>query len=294
MKISNNDLKYIISRAPAVYSLLEKYNNLLDQYGFGISARDTDHTYESFRWDIYSLNGNASNSTIHEFYNLIQKDLEEHCCICGSNHMVRIKNYNSKEDSLLFNRFCGLCYAKQIGGYKKILHYAELNEWCRTQNKEADLPNIKVRLINKSNVIFYEKIANIYFDKELYVSNLFSSHEPVRYAGSYLGLRDKNGERIFEGDVVYCIGENCTSFWGMAFEGEVIDYLGHDNRIDNIWLHHDYLSFPSPLKAALEFEVIGNVLEGNENKIENPELSLYYDCEYFSNLVQHRFLKMNI
>lgn len=279
MNCSNEDLKMLIKYAPGVYKRFRLFEERNKWNGFSISFRDTDHTYESFRWEVVG-NNNHSFDEIRNEEQKLSEELASHCCICDSHHLVTVEEYHPKDSSIIFQRFCASCMGKRLYSYQKVIHYAKYNQWCLENKENPSIPNIKVRLLNDSNKMFYEKLENLYYSQEkLYVSNSVSKREQVRYAGIYLGIRDKDNKRVYEGDIVVGVIEDqyCSrKFWGMAYEHSPANNKDNNSAINYIWLEHGYNNLPSPLYLANSFEVVGNVITGNENEITQPQLNYYY------------------
>ncbi|NVT47828.1 hypothetical protein HXC78_11940 [Listeria monocytogenes] len=107
--------------------------------------------------------------------------------------------------------------------------------------------------------ILKKKIGNVAAGS--YISN--SAGEPFAYkvrpetVGQYTGLKDKNGKKIFEGDIVE-IDVHDHLDWNVI-KGKVI-------FLEGAWLVTDSGSFAIPLWSEInEIKVIGNIHE-------NPEL----------------------
>ncbi|EBF6011846.1 TPA: hypothetical protein K8U00_002328 [Listeria monocytogenes] len=110
--------------------------------------------------------------------------------------------------------------------------------------------------------ILKKKIGNV--DAGSYISN--SAGEPFAYkvrpetVSQFTGLKDKNGKKIFEGDIVEII--EIDAFGNLDWnrlKGKVMFSEG-------AWLVTDSGSFAIPLWSEInEIEVIGNIYE-------NPEL----------------------
>ena len=118
----------------------------------------------------------------------------------------------------------------------------------------------------KARYFLNKKEMHIIFepDVEAFPHCEFTGYEEVlpETVGQYTGLTDKNGVRIFEGDIVERVsdGERAVISWlkysacfGLSFDGWC---CGFDNYDDNL---------PS------DFEVIGNIHDNSEI-LKNPSL----------------------
>lgn len=183
---------------------------------------------------------------------------------------------------------------KKLYGLDFIRDFATFNSESKITNLRLQIPQIKVRLLNTNNEIFYEHLPNLYFkDGHFFISNSKAKWEKVRYAGLYLGIRDRNGERVYEGDIVLAKAKKDRGsgrFWGLAFEFINGNYYSiPKNPIDKVFLEHGGNYLPSYLSWAEEFEVEGNFFEiSTHNFIESHEYSYMYDYRPFEELCENR------
>lgn len=77
--------------------------------------------------------------------------------------------------------------------------------------------------------------------------------------GQYTGLTDKNGEKIFEGDILKNI--KTGKIVSVAWNGVEAQFVGQRRKTNNKYLFDDYSLFLS----NRYFEIIGNIYD-------NPEL----------------------
>ena len=98
-----------------------------------------------------------------------------------------------------------------------------------------------------------EKVAHcIITTKDVLSNDLWLDYEEVipETVGQYIGLTDKNGKKIFEGDIVNCYGgEQCQGYW---------EY--DENVIANF---DDYIAIMTIAESEY-IEVIGNIHDNTE------------------------------
>ena len=277
-----DDKKIMLLYAPALFPKLVEFDRMIQPMGFEISLRDSDHTYNSFCYGVYPIDKyDASRSEEQSMLNeQLRKLISSTCCMCGSDFHVSLGEFDDRMSSDIFEHKCPLCHAKseQIG-FKCILKFAMANTLAKRENKIIPIPDIKIRLLNSNNAIFYDYLRNLYVDEDtFYVSNKISVYEKVKYAGMSLGVRDMNGERLYEGDLVVAkLAENGKLYWGMANKNE--NKWGtqmHKNPMipNDILLEHGYNNFPSPLTWAESFEIVGNIFQNQKSDLSQSRLRL--------------------
>ena len=260
---------------------------LLKKHYAALSLRLQEYEYSFTDKNLYIL---ITGDKYYDFGVAIKKkDSNNPYGYIDPEYNSEIKNLNQK----LFSIVESYNYQK-LYGLDFIRDFAAFNSECKINNLRFQIPKIKVRLLNANNVIFYEHLPNLYFkDGHFFISNSKSKWEKVRYAGLYLGIRDRNGERVYEGDIVLAKAMKNRGngrFWGFAFEFFNGNYFSiSQNPIDKVFLEHGGNYLPSYLSWAEEFEVEGNFFEiSTHNFIESHEYSYMYDYRPFEDICENR------
>lgn len=109
-----------------------------------------------------------------------------------------------------------------------------------------------IRNDGQYEISFYSK----YFDSERFTYDVIP--ETV---GQYIGLTDKNGKKIFEGDIVERLWLGEKHIYRIYYDSDISSFIGADI---------DCQGFTTFNYDSCEFEVIGNIHD-------NPELLLNYN-----------------
>ena len=297
------DKNMMMQYAPALYQKLVEIDKTIQAKGFEILIRNTDHWYDSFEWKVVqspnSVHDDKDKSTDeYELYNIIKTNVYSTCCQCGSNFHVSQEPYNPTYSSYMFHNKCIVCQARgEKLGYQRILKLAEANTIAKKEKQSINLPKIKIRLVNEQGHIFYDYLQNLYVDSNSFIlSNQYNTHEKVKYAGLSLGVRDENGERLYEGDLVVAkCAKNGQLFLGMAYLLDN-DFQKKITDIPNdIVLSHGWNQFPSPLTLAESFKIVGNVITNHEEELHINQLKqefsggleYLYQSHDFSDVFEH-------
>ncbi len=270
--------KVFVNKYPGILRRLIAFEKEINEKNLYISVSygGDFETYFSYR-----LLGN------NEISPSILKKIEDELDYLTSHTCYKCGRHTSDKFNIIENCFinlCDICNAETFVGIEKARALATINYNAQKKGQIANIPEYRVRLINKNNKYFFDKLSNLYYKNgDFYISNDIASNEKVRYAGIYLGVRDKNNERIYDGDVVFAQGmkeERHIQFWGMIFE--------HSDEQKKIFgkygILHDANSFPSRLDWASEFEVVGNTFEDPNFPFERlHEFKYYlpYDSSFF-------------
>lgn len=122
----------------------------------------------------------------------------------------------------------------------------------RKENGEWVYGYLYIRNDGQYEISFYDK----YFDSERFTYDVIP--ETV---GQYIGFTDKNGKKIFEGDIVERLWLGEKHIYRIYYDSDISSFIGADI---------DCQGFTTFNYDSCEFEVIGNIYD-------NPELLLNYN-----------------
>ena len=117
---------------------------------------------------------------------------------------------------------------------------------------------------------FYVKSGDknyIIYDNDIAIGYVSMKEVIPETVGQYTGLTDKNGKKIFEGDIIICKKEICGNFIDSCVE------IGFVEMKHGAFGLHRKQGYYRPFKDWLEdyeYEIIGNILD-------NPELLIGMD-----------------
>lgn len=234
-------LKYM----PATIQWVEAYDrNLMDTE---IILRDTDHTYESLRFELRNYKIHNYDSILRELYQYVAT----HCCKCGSSDEIQIDEYDARSSDAMLNTFCGRCFSIKKGLYPRI-------RYNLTHNITTDI-NPKTRVKSEDGHISYVRLNDLSIDEKSDI-RMKKSGQKVYIVGVDLGLRDMNDERVYDGDIVICKMAD-----GRRFGGMILDYSSRNTQWpgERFMIAHGYGNLPSHFSLAKEFIIIGNVGENS-------------------------------
>ena len=126
-------------------------------------------------------------------------------------------------------------------------------EWVEGYFFKSDI-NKKERESGKATIIFTPDCDTFIMVPECHNSFMVVSDT----VGQYTGLKDKNGKRIFEGDI--CRNTRTGEIVSVKWHGTMAGYVWDKRRADSF-----LFDFGELFRACDKYEVIGNIHD-------NPEL----------------------
>lgn len=114
-------------------------------------------------------------------------------------------------------------------------------------------------VISRDKYYIHPKANAFEVNNEL--SKLIIMHEVIpKTVGEYVDLKDKNGNKVFEGDIVKFHTETYTSMW------DTIGVIKYFNASYGIAYKNDqhFLAFNEMSMYVREYEVIGNIHDNKE------------------------------
>ena len=266
--------------------------------------RDTDHRFNPIRLE-------SENVPFEDYTELISI-----CSKCGSNIHVDYDNNVYDDYGLCFCQYCqSLVCGDGWTKLKKLLTYLDRIDLDKENNVEknyekhfgysnkADItdkiitvkPNVfamrnseyalrlRIRVLTKEKQLLYLTLNRIrmYGENSLYIVHEKDKSDKVQFAGVCLFGRDKNGERLFQGDIVrfdikHPDGRILT--WegvlaNVKHNNDSVLYIVEDNLYNNFPPSPDWIDNNT-------IEVIGNLFEDPEYKIMGGD-----EAKYFATLI---------
>lgn len=238
MKYVNIRRSELIKYMPATIKWVEALDSTLTNNE--IILRDTDHVYNPLHFEY----ANYHLKNLNEIEELINNYIGTHCCLCGSTDEIHLDN----PDDAIRTTFCGKCYAYRQGLYERI-------KYNIIHNIKTDI-NPKARIRFASGQIYYTQLNNLTFD--IQSNSIIYNGEQAYLIGVDFGIRDKNDERVYDGDIIICKMQD-----GRTFGGMILDYASYNSQWsgEHFMVCHGWGNFPSPLSLAKEFTIIGHIAE---------------------------------
>ena len=132
-----------------------------------------------------------------------------------------------------------------------------------------EVPKFRLLDKNKGNVIDSSKIMNINFENESIIvldkileEDNFTQKDYLEYAFKNvefmqsIGLKDKNGKEIFEGDILDYKGRKALVRWHGSYASFIYRFVDEPHKRNAEW---------KPLYLAyMKCEIIGNIYENRE------------------------------
>ena len=132
----------------------------------------------------------------------------------------------------------------------------------KKENREHAFNNIWVEgdlLVSRDKYYIHPRANAFQVNNEL--SKLIVLHEVIpETLGEYTGLNDKNGKKIFEGDIIKVHVETLTKMW------DIIGVVKYYNASYGIAYENDqhFLAFNKASTNVRQYEVIGNIYDHPE------------------------------
>lgn len=185
----------------------------------------------------------------------------------GWKQLKKLMAYLNRIDNAQTNRgFIKKLFCKE----KKETIYEHVNSQAYLNLKNASIFRVRLKL-NNGNLL-YKTLDSLRIDEsgELYIVHEKDKTDKVKFAGVYLQFRDKNGKRIYEGDIVsfnikYDYQKEWSKCKGLAAPKHR-SYMSR-NYPFMIDIYDGWGLVLPPLPSAIDYdsiEVVGNLFETPE------------------------------